>query len=356
MQVYRHTTRMDEIPGRLRAAVGDEPAIETVDIGGGDALVVTPEETYLYRSEGLLSDESVAAYPHDVDRLAVESGRRKNAVVLESYEGEREFTVPADVTDVVVAAMLEGVLRTTGVVGPEEAVRAQFRFSDLTLVVADEKLFKHVGPSVWNEDFEMFDYESLTDLNFQEGSVATQVVLEIQGRQHRVKVPNEQAGRVRRAVQSAVFEHHGVSSLGGLREKIAVEEPEPGSEPDEAAPGAVSDPVPETDETDDDSGGVDWSPPADQDVTGPRGRPTDPEADAPSAAAVGDRTAGRATGAGDDEGEDASGADAGAGSGSVESLEARIDDLEAQLKRQNDLLESQGETIEQLVEELRRGR
>jgi len=349
---------MDEIPGRLRAAVGDEPAIETVDIGGGDALVVTPEETYLYRSEGLLSDESVAAYPHDIDRLAVESGRRKNAIVLESFEGEREFTVPAEMTDVVVKAMLEGVLRTTGVVNADEDVRAQFRFSDLTLVVTDEKLFKHVGPSVWNEDFEMFDYESLTDLDFQEGSVATQVVLEIQGRQHRVKVPNEQAGRVRRAVQSAVFEHHGVSSLGGLREKIAVEEPESGSEPDEAVPGAVSDPVPETDsETDDDSGGVDWSPPADQDVTGPRGRPTDPEADAPSAAAVGDRTAGRATGAGDDEGEDASDDDdAGAGSGSVEDLEARIDDLEAQLERQNDLLESQGETIEQLVEELRRGR
>ena len=116
--------------------------------------------------------------------------------------------------------------------------------------------------------------------------------------------------------------------------------------------------MPETDETDDDSGGVDWSPPADQDVTGPRGRPTDPEGDAPSAAAVGDRTAGRAAGAGDDGGEDedASGADAGPGSGSVESLEARIDDLEAQLERQNDLLESQRETIEQLVEELRRGR
>ena len=353
MRVYRHITGMDEIPDRLRVAVGDEPAIETVDIGGGDALVVTPEETYLYRSEGLLSDESVTAYPHDVNRFAVESGRRKNTIVLESFDSEREFTVPAGVTDVVVAAMLEGVLRTTGVVDPDEAVRAQFRFSDLTLAVTEEKLFKHVGPSVWNEDFEMFDYDSLTDLDFEEGSVATQVIVEVQGRQHRVKVPNEQAGRVRRAVQSAVFEHHGVSSLGGLREEIAVEEPESGSEPDEAVPGAVSEPVSETDsETDDDSGGVDWSPPADQDVTGPRSRPTDPETDAPSAAAVGDRTAGRAAGAGDSDDDD----DAGAESGAIEELEERIDDLEAQLERQNDLLESQGETIEQLVEELRRGR
>jgi hypothetical protein len=352
MRVCRHITGMDEIPDRLRVAVGDEPAIETVDIGGGDALVVTPEETYLYRSEGLLSDESVTAYTHDVDRFAVESGRRKNTIVLESFDSEREFTVPAGVTDVVVAAMLEGVLRTTGVVDPDEAVRAQFRFSDLTLAVTEEKLFKHVGPSVWNEDFEMFDYDSLTDLDFEEGSVATQVVVEVQGRQHRVKVPNEQAGRVRRAVQSAVFEHHGVSSLGGLREEIAVEEPESGSEPGSAVPDAVSDPSPETDSETDDSGGVDWSPPADQGVTGPRSRPTDPEADAHSAA-VGDRTAGRAADAGDSDDADD---DAGAESGAIEELEERIDDLKAQLERQNDLLESQGETIEQLVEELRRGR
>ncbi|PSQ18270.1 hypothetical protein BRC99_00130 [Halobacteriales archaeon QS_7_69_60] len=348
MRVCRHITGMDEIPDRLRVAVGDEPAIETIDIGGGDALVVTPEETYLYRSEGLLSDESVTAYPHDVDRFAVESGRRKNAIVLESFDSEREFTVPAGVTDVVVAAMLEGVLRTTGVVDPDEAVRAQFRFSDLTLVVTEEKLFKHVGPSVWNEDFEMFDYDSLTDLDFEEGSVATQVVVEVQGRQHRVKVPNEQAGRVQRAVQSAVFEHHGVSSLGGLREEVGTEEPESGSEPGSAGPGAVSDPSPEMDsEMDsgtDDSGGVDWSPPADQGVTDPRSRPTGPEADAHSAA-VGDRTAGRAA----DAGGDAAGTD-------TESLKKRVETLEAQLERQNDLLESQGETIEQLVEELRRGR
>ena len=341
MRVYRHITGMDEIPDRLRVAVGDEPAIETVDIGGGDALVVTPEETYLYRSEGLLSDESVTAYPHDVDRFAVESGRRKNTIVLESFDSEREFTVPAGVTDVVVAAMLEGVLRTTGVVDPDEAVRAQFRFSDLTLAVTEEKLFKHVGPSVWNEDFEMFDYDSLTDLDFEEGSVATQVVVEVQGRQHRVKVPNEQAGRVQRAVQSAVFEHHGVSSLGGLREEVGIEEPESGSEPGSAVPDAVSDPSPETD---DDSGDAGWSPPADQGVTGPRSRPTDPEADAHSAA-VGDRTAGRAA----DAGGNAAGTD-------TESLEERVETLEAQLERQNDLLESQQETIEQLVEELRRGR
>ena len=339
---------MDELPARLRSVVGDDPVIETVDIGGGDALVVTAAATHLYRSEGLLSDESVESFPHDVQRLTAEAGRRKDTIELESIDGERSFTVPSPVANDIVEAMLEGVLRTTGVVDGDETVAAQFRFSDLTLVVTDAKLFKHVGPSVWNEDFEMFDYDSITGLDFEEGSVATQVVVEAQGRQHRVKVPNDRAGEVRRTVQSAVFEYHGVSSLDGLREAVGADEPGSGTDSD----GGTGDPIVEPDPGPDRE--PDWSPPADQDVTGPRSRPTDPEADAPSAAAVGDRTAGRAADAGGDEDGDAS--DAGAGSGSVEDFEARIDDLEAQLERQNDLLESQGETIEQLVEELRRGR
>ena len=167
----RHITGMGELPDRLLEAVGDEPVIETVDIGGGDALVVAVTTTYLYRSEGLLSDESIESYGHDVRWLAVDAGRRKATVRLETLEDERSFTVPAETAETVVEAALEGVLRTTGVVDPEESVAGRFRFNDLTLVVTDAKLFKHVGPAVWNEDFEMFDYESLADLDFQEGRI-----------------------------------------------------------------------------------------------------------------------------------------------------------------------------------------
>jgi hypothetical protein len=439
---------MDELPDRLREAAGDDPVIGTVDIGGGDALVVTPARTHLYRSEGLLSDESVESFHHDVTRLAVETGRRKCSLQLESVDGERGFTVPARVADAVVEAVLEGILRTTGVVDPDETVEAQFRFSDLTLVVTDTTLFKHVGPSVWNEDFEMFDYESLTDLAFEEGSVATQVVLGVGGRQHRVKVPNEQAGRVRREVQSAVFDYHGVSSLGGLRDAVVVDpdetveaqfrfsdltlvvtdttlfkhvgpsvwnedfemfdyesltdlafeegsvatqvvlgvggrqhrvkvpneqagrvrrevqsavfdyhgvsslgglrdavdvegdETESGTEPD-PDPG-VTEPAAES--TDSDAlSGTDWSPPADQDVTGPRGgtgRDTSAEAGTSEAGSTAEAT----------------GDDAGDADPAVARLADRVDDLEAQLERQNELLEEQKAAIEQLVEELRRGR
>jgi len=353
---------MDQLPDRLRVAAGDEPVIESVDLGGGDGLVVTPGATYLYRAEGLLSDESVETYSHDVQRFAVQESRRKHTIVLEGIDGEQRFTVPATAVDSVAEAVLEGILRTVGVVDAGETVTAQFRFSDLTLVVTDAKLFKHVGPSVWNEDYEMFDYGSLTDLDFEEGSVATQVVVEVQGRQHRIKVPNERAGRVRREVQSAVFEFHGVSSLGGLRNAVGLEEPD--EEPQSAA--SVAEPRVgdrDADRDEDAFSGTEWSPPADQDVTGPRGR-TDRGSDDVDEGSVASDAAGSAGSAGEDaptaapdteERRTASRTDPDEPV-DVQALAERVEALEAQLERQQELLESQTEAFEQLVEELRRGR
>jgi hypothetical protein len=345
---------MDELPARLRIAAGDEPVIETVDLGGGDALVVTTGATHVYRAEGLLSEESVESFRHDADRFAVQERRRKHTLVLESIDGERRFTVPSEAAEAVVEAVLEGILRTIGVVDPDEAVEAQFRFSELTLVVTDAALFKHVGPSVWNEDFELFDYDSLTGLAFEEGRVGTQVVVEIGGRQHRVKVPNERAGRVRRAVQRAVFAHYGVSSLSGLRAAVGTDER------DDAEPEPVASVAEPRDEDEpDESVGTGWSPPADQDVTGPRGRLRTGSEDA-TADEQDDVAA--ASEAGEADGSTRTDADAeasaafGPGDPDVADLAERVEELEAELARQTELLESHTETVEQLVEELRRGR
>ena len=344
---------MCELPDRLLEAVGDEPVIETVDIGGGDALVVAVTTTYLYRSEGLLSDETIESYGHDARRLAVDAGRRKATVRLETLDDERSFTVPAETAETVVEAVLEGVLRTTGVVDREESVAGRFRFNDLTLVVTDAKLFKHVGPAVWNEDFEIFDYGSLTDLDFEDGSVATRVVVEIQGRQHRVKVPNDRAGEVRRTVRDAVFDHHGVTTLGELRSALdaastdAALESEPDSAPE------LTDIDPAEEETTDD--GTDWSPPADQDVTGPRGS-TSAGTNTDTGTAFGTAGGrGRGSTGGSTDGE-ATADESNHGETDVARLADRVDEIESRLQQQNELLESQQETIEQLVEELRRGR
>lgn len=326
---------MDELPERLVEAVGDATAIELIDVGGGDIVAVTGAATYCYRSEGLLSDETVDRFPHDIERLTTEAGRRKTTIHFETIDGEQSLTVPGRVADGVVEAILEGVLRTTGVVDDDETIQALFRFSELTLIVTDRKLLKHVGSAVWNDDFEAFAYEELTDLDFEEGSVATQVIVEVDGRRQRVKVPNEHAGRVRQEVQSAVFEYHDVSSLGGLRSEVReeIEEEEESDAEDADAESEASSVV-----------GSDWSPPANQDVT---------TSDAGSSSEDGDgHTVGEA------ESRDAeSDVDAGqATAADVDALAEQVETLTETVERQSELIEAQQETLEKLVDELRRGR
>lgn len=333
---------MDELPDLLLEAVGSGTVIDTIDIGGGDAISITTTETYLYRSDGLLSDESVETFGHDVDRLGVDTGRRKTTVLLETIDGERSFTIPAKTADSVIEGLLEGVLRTTDVLGDEETIEAQFRFSELTVVVTDRQLLKHVGSAVWDDDYEAAPYEAITRLDFEEGSVATQVIVGIDGRQQRVKVPNEHAGRVRQAVQTAVFEHHDVSSLGGLRAKVSDKQAEDGNDE------VTADDTPSTadSEADTDDGFVsaDWSPPADQDITSDRSNSPDDEAtggvttaDSPTDT----RTVSDVSPESDVD---------------VAELAERIETLTATVERQSELIKSQQETIDQLVDELRRGR
>jgi hypothetical protein len=336
---------MDELPELLVETVGGATVIETIDIGG-DALAITSTATHLYRSEGLLSEESIETFTHDVERFTVDRGRRKSSLHFVNLDDEESFTVPTKVVDPVIEAVLEGILRTTGVIDTEETVRAQFRFSELSLVVTDAQLLKHVGGAVWDDEYETFRYENLTGLDFEEGSVATQVIVEAEGRRQRVKVPNDYAGRVREEVQSAIFEYHDVSSLGGLHAAVGIDEEEEESDTTSALDEAQST-AEAADESADDTSDetfvdADWSPPADQDPTGPRG---DRDVAEPSVDANADRDVASAATPSTEAGEH-----------DVEALAARVDELTERVEYQTELLEAQQETIEQLVEELRRGR
>jgi hypothetical protein len=331
---------MDELPERLVEAVGDGTVIELIDIGGGDIVAVTRAATYCYRSEGLLSDETVDRFTHDIERMSTDAGRRKTTVHFETIDGERSLTVPGRVADEVIEAVLNGVLRTTGVVDDDEIIQSLFRFSELTLVVTDHQLLKHVGGAVWNDDYEAFAYEELTDLDFEEGSVATQVIVEVDGRRQRVKVPNEHAGRVRQEVQSAVFEYHDVSSLGGLRAEVREqEEDEDGEEREDGTDEADGG---ETIDTESASiADTGWSPPADQDVTSGTG--SDSSTDESASESATETESERETA------DSASAAD-------VEALAEQVEELIRTVERQGELIEAQQETLEKLVDELRRGR
>lgn len=341
---------MDALPELLSEAVEGETVIDTIDIGGGDTIAVTHEATYVYRSDGLLKDESVERFDHAIERLSVRTKRRKSSVRLESIDAEESFTVPSKIEGDVITAVLEGVLRTDGTIELDESVLAQYRFSELTLVITDTRLFEHVGGAVWDGEFEAVAYADLSGLDFERGSVATQVVLETESRRRRVKVPNEHAGSVKRDIQDAVFAFYDVESLEELRAEIVDPDAEEGGD-SEGSTIIGSEPNGRTDagfddgddsETDDSFVSAGWSA-----ATNEEPEPNDIDNRQVTAASSGER--------------DRSKAESGATTEAsehpeLEALSARVDELAEQIDAQTELIESQGKLIEQLVDELRRGR
>ena len=309
-----------DVPPLVTERLDGESVRTQVDLGGEDAVFVTPSRTLVYRAEGLLSDESVSAYPHEVERIDVAPGRRKQTIELTYVDTAGKFTVPEDRADAVLAPLLEGVLAATGVTDPEEGVRQAFRFSELTLVVTDARVLKHVGNAVWDDDYAAYNFEDVTDLDTEEGSVATQLVLDVDGRPQRIKLPSEEADSVVHAVETALLTFHDVDAIPDLHED------------DEA------DETPDTEEVDaDEFGGNDIDPLVDD---------PDPDASHPAIDRVADDDSPSSEPEEQDEGADPE----------TDAVHERLASLESTVERQTELLERQQETIETLVEELRRGR
>ncbi|QFU83887.1 DUF7115 domain-containing protein [Natronorubrum aibiense] len=216
------------VPGIVHSTLDGEDIAARVSLGGDDELFITPSSTLVYNSEGLLSDESVDEYPHDADRLTLSEGRRKTAFTLEyPLEGTKKFTVPASKTDAVLHPVLAGVLNGNGITEPGETVVQTYRFSELTLIITSDRLVKHIGAAVWDGDYEEYQFEDVTGLAFEDGSVATQIVLTVEGRPQRIKAPNEEANDLRERLKRALFEYHDVGSLEQLNEVVGDGESEP---------------------------------------------------------------------------------------------------------------------------------
>lgn len=305
-----------DVPPLVTERLDGESVQTRVALGGDDAVFTTPSRTLVYRAEGLLSDESVSAYPHDAERVAVSAGRRKTTVELTYVDTAGKFTVPGDRADAVLEPLVEGVLRATGAVEPDESIQKLYRFSELTLIVTDRRLLKHIGGVLWDEDYESFPFADVTDLGTEEGNVATGLVVTVDGRPQRVKVPSEESRAVAHTVESALLSYHDVETIADLR----------------------------PDETESDAGGSeefeadDIDPLVDDTSDGVK-EPDEPsESHDRSDATTVDR------------------ADAGQSIEETQDLGERIAALEAVVERQNELLEEQQATIETLVDELRRGR
>lgn len=338
-----HATGMD-VPPLVRDRLEGESVLAQVALGGDDAVFVTPSRTLVYRDEGLLSDESVAAYPHDVERLALSRGRRKATFELTYVDTAGTFTVPVDRADDVLDPLFEGILAAADVIEEGEHVREVYQFSELTMVVTDGRLLKHVGNVLWDEDFESVPFEGVTGLDVEEGSVATQLVVELAGRPHRVKVPSEQGESVRRTLRTAVLEYHGVESVADLREKQGVVDEPTEARADAFAEADIAPLVGEDRATDDATSDPSGEGAADADDEPPDRDRQEPDE---NAVTTEDREA--------EQGVSVSGREE-AGDPDLAAVLDRLGALEAAVERQTELVEAQQATIETLVDELRRGR
>jgi len=239
-----------DVPAAVASALGDESVAARVPLRGDDALFVTPTRTIVYHADGLLSSESVEEFGHDAERVAVDDGRRKATLTLDyGLDGERSVVVPAGRVDDVLHPVLAGVLNAAGVTDPGESVSRTYHFNELTLVVTDRRLVRHVGTAVWDDDYDEIDYADVTGLDTEEGSVASQLVLETTGRTQRIKVPNEQFRDVRETVEEALYASHDVSSRAAFHEAMREEN-------DDETSDAVGEPDDDADDTDDEDAAV----------------------------------------------------------------------------------------------------
>ena len=214
-------------PEIVQSGLGDEAVVARVDLGGEDELYVTPTRTLVYRAEGLLADESVEEYSHGAERITVSEGRRKSKLTLDyGLDGEQAISLPASRLERALQPIVEGVLRHNGVLGGNESVAQLFRFSELTIVVAGERVVRHIGPGVWDAEFESYHYSDVTDLEFEDGSVNTSVVLTVDGQRERFKTPNEDARAVRSALESTLLSYWEVDSIEALRAAAEPDDPE----------------------------------------------------------------------------------------------------------------------------------
>ncbi|MGM0606172.1 MAG: DUF7115 domain-containing protein [Halobacteriota archaeon] len=212
------------LPELLATTLDGEDVRERVSLGGEDELVVTPTRTLVYRGDGLLSDESVETYGHDAEHVGVSVGRRKAKITLNyGLDGEETLALPSKRLEETLQPLLAGVLEAAETIADDESVLELFRFSDLTLVVTSARLVKHIGSAVWDLEAEEYHYDDVTDLTFEEGSVATAIVLRLGDRQERFKAPNDQARAVRESLAAAICAHHDVDSIEELRLRTAAE-------------------------------------------------------------------------------------------------------------------------------------
>lgn len=366
------------VPDIVQERLGDEEVGGRIPLGGESELLVTRTRTLVYRAEGLLSGESVEEYPHDAERIEVQSGRRKSKIALDyGIDGAESIAVPTDRLSDALRAVFAGVLFAAGVIQPGETVERLYRRGELTYAITSARIIKHVGTDVWNgEEFEEFHFDDVTGLDVERGEVNSQLILEVDGRPQRIKSPTDDIREIRVNTERALLAHHEMDSLEEFNRAVEAEREAAAEDAQEAADQGGTGPSSVFDSELDLIGATAKSMGSDQEeasaaasAEADAAAEANPDAGAATMAAgtdldletgTDDVSESEPTGTVDPTTatEDAEFEDAGFEPAAGHSTDAasEIAELRRAVERQNNLLEDQQQTIERLIEELRRGR
>jgi len=302
------------VPDLVRDYLSGESIEAEVGLGDDDELLVTPTRTLIYRAEGLIRDATVEEYSHDAESVAVSESRRTSTIQLDhGIDGESELSVPTSHLEEILPPVLGGVLRAGGVLESGERIEDVYRLGELTLIIAEGRVIKHVGNGLWDADAEVYDFERTTGVDIERGEVSSQIIVELDGRPQRIKVPTGDAREIRERIERALLSYHDAGSYEEFERQQGETEPADRSETTavegDASTSGIGDGI--TFETGAETGA---------------GNP-------------GPATAGT-------ESETTPGGDTGA-------IAREVAELREAVERQTELIESQQRTIQQLIKELR---
>lgn len=299
------------VPEIVHKHLGGETPNARVPLKGDDELLVTPTRTILYRAEGLLSGESIEEYTHEAERVSLNEGRRKSTIRLDhGIEGESEFSIPSSRVDDALMHVLAGVLTAAGITGADESIDRVYRLGELTIVITDARVVKHIGSAVWDEEYEEYEFEDVTGIDIERGDVSSQIIVEVAGRPQRIKTPSSDAREVRERIEQNLLAYHDVESYAEFKREVA-----PDAEEEEIDAAARRESV-------------------------DAGDPVSEE----TIASIGDTSMFQSADSPAESGDP----------GEPGSLAEEVAELRTMVEQQTELLESHEATIRQLIEELRR--
>lgn len=167
----------------------DETILSRTLISNGVELIVTSTRLFLYRGVGLINTESFEEYKLNVDRISISLDRKKAQIILD-YGINRpsvEFQAHRKYLDMIYDPLIRGAIHANNTLQQRESIKKICRKGELTIVLTNMKILKHIGTSLWDIDFESFDLETISKIYVDAGGISSELIIESNNRLHRIK-------------------------------------------------------------------------------------------------------------------------------------------------------------------------